>query len=192
MALGIGTLLLSIFAGIPAIICGHIARAKIKASQGRLTGSGLALGGLILGYLSVAIIVVLSGLAVPVALKAIGKANQISAISEAGLVKGALDRYADDHGGDYPLALADLAPKYLLVADLTLSEGIPLEEGTRALIYVPGLTKASPGDRVILYSDGVIADSVVIIRQDNSSSAVAIPEFINLAYEQGLSHLVLP
>lgn len=39
-------------AGIPAIICGHIARGRIERSAGALGGAGLALAGLILGYLS--------------------------------------------------------------------------------------------------------------------------------------------
>jgi hypothetical protein len=37
---------------IPAIICGHLARQRIRRSEGALGGDGLALGGLITGYLS--------------------------------------------------------------------------------------------------------------------------------------------
>ena len=33
--------------GIPAIICGHVARSNIKRSQGNLTGDGLAVAGLV-------------------------------------------------------------------------------------------------------------------------------------------------
>lgn len=36
---------------IPAIICGHIALNQIKASGGRFQGKGLALAGLIMGYI---------------------------------------------------------------------------------------------------------------------------------------------
>ena len=43
--------------GIPSIICGHIARSQIKKSQGGLTGAGLALAGLILGYLSLLVMI---------------------------------------------------------------------------------------------------------------------------------------
>ena len=38
---------------IPAVICGHRAQSRIKASAGRLAGAGLAVAGLITGYLSV-------------------------------------------------------------------------------------------------------------------------------------------
>ncbi len=37
---------------IPAIVCGHLARWRIRGSEGALVGDGLALGGLITGYLS--------------------------------------------------------------------------------------------------------------------------------------------
>ncbi len=44
---------LGCFFGIPSIILGHMARAQIKKSNGQLTGSGIALAGLILGYLTI-------------------------------------------------------------------------------------------------------------------------------------------
>src|SRR5262245_6056085 len=49
-------LLLNVFAGIPAIILGHTARSAIKRSKGRRRGSGMALTGLILGYLSLTLV----------------------------------------------------------------------------------------------------------------------------------------
>ena len=47
-----------ILATIPAIICGHIARARIRRSAGTLGGGGLALTGLILGYANLALLIV--------------------------------------------------------------------------------------------------------------------------------------
>ena len=38
--------------GIPAIICGHAARSAIKRSKGTIGGTGMAMAGLIMGYLS--------------------------------------------------------------------------------------------------------------------------------------------
>lgn len=35
---------------IPAVICGHLARRDIAASNGTMTGGGMALAGLIIGY----------------------------------------------------------------------------------------------------------------------------------------------
>jgi hypothetical protein len=51
-SLVLGILSLTCFgflSGIPAVICGHIARSEIKKSEGRLEGEGMALAGLITG-----------------------------------------------------------------------------------------------------------------------------------------------
>lgn len=40
-----------------AIVCGHIALSRIKASAGKLTGGGLALAGTILGYVGLLVII---------------------------------------------------------------------------------------------------------------------------------------
>ena len=42
---------------IGAVITGHMGRREVQASGGRLTGDGLALAGLILGYLNLAVFV---------------------------------------------------------------------------------------------------------------------------------------
>src|SRR5215475_8263319 len=41
-----------LFTAIPAVICGHIAHAKIRKSGGALGGRGIATAGLILGYIA--------------------------------------------------------------------------------------------------------------------------------------------
>jgi hypothetical protein len=43
----------SIFSAIPGVICGHKALSKIKQSSGMLTGQGLAIAGLVTGYLGI-------------------------------------------------------------------------------------------------------------------------------------------
>ena len=45
--------------GIPAIICGHMARSKIKMEPDTLTGDGMALAGLIMGYFSIVVVILL-------------------------------------------------------------------------------------------------------------------------------------
>jgi hypothetical protein len=70
--------------GIPAVICGHISLVQIKNAAGRLSGNGLAIGGLIAGYLS--------------------QAKQIAL---------ACRLYAMDHKGDFPPTLDQLIPDYL-------------------------------------------------------------------------------
>jgi Domain of unknown function (DUF4190) len=44
-----------LFTAIPAVICGHIARAKIRKSGGALAGGNIATAGLILGYIGLVI-----------------------------------------------------------------------------------------------------------------------------------------
>ena len=41
-----------LFTAIPAVICGHIARSKIRKSGGTLGGRGIATTGLVLGYIA--------------------------------------------------------------------------------------------------------------------------------------------
>ena len=44
-----------LFTAIPAVICGHIARSKIRKSGGTVGGKGIATAGLILGYIALVI-----------------------------------------------------------------------------------------------------------------------------------------
>src|SRR5437667_12428615 len=44
---------LPIFPVIPAIVCGHVAWSKISKSGGALRGNGIAVVGLIVGYLAI-------------------------------------------------------------------------------------------------------------------------------------------
>ncbi|MCE2593838.1 DUF4190 domain-containing protein [Motilimonas cestriensis] len=59
-----GILGIFIFGSLIAIICGHIARSNIRQSQGKLTGDGMALAGLITGYIGIALTVIGIGLVV--------------------------------------------------------------------------------------------------------------------------------
>jgi len=83
MVLGIASfaLCLSIFTGIPAVILGHISRSKIKKSGGRLQGDGLALTGLILGYISFLAIPIIAAIAIPNFMRARISANEAAAAS---------------------------------------------------------------------------------------------------------------
>jgi hypothetical protein len=44
-----------LFTAIPAVVCGHAARSKIRKSGGALRGTGIATAGLILGYIGLAL-----------------------------------------------------------------------------------------------------------------------------------------
>jgi hypothetical protein len=49
---------LGILGAIPAIIFGHLGLREIKASEGKMSGSGYARFGLIVGYLEIAFLIV--------------------------------------------------------------------------------------------------------------------------------------
>ena len=53
----LGWTLLPVLGTLVAIVTGHMARAEIRRSGGALEGDGLAIGGLILGYAQLAMIV---------------------------------------------------------------------------------------------------------------------------------------
>ena len=69
MVLGILSIIsFGILTAIPAVICGHIAKNKIRTDSENLQGDGMALSGLILGYITIGI----SILVIPFILLAIG------------------------------------------------------------------------------------------------------------------------
>ena len=76
LILGIAALLFCCLPlAVPAIICGHLARSRIKLSPGAASGSGMAMAGLIMGYVSVVafilacILGIIAALTLPAAIK---------------------------------------------------------------------------------------------------------------------------
>ena len=53
----LGWTLVPFFGSIAAVICGHLARKEIRQQPDRLEGDGLAIAGLVLGYLAIAMAV---------------------------------------------------------------------------------------------------------------------------------------
>jgi hypothetical protein len=61
---------------IPAVICGHLAFGRIKQSRGLLAGQGMALAGLITGYISIGLSLILIPMMVAIALPNFVRARQ--------------------------------------------------------------------------------------------------------------------
>src|SRR5713226_9680509 len=83
----IASLILGLFfvvlpASILAVVFGHWSRAEIRASAGRLKGEGMAMAGLILGYLGVSMIpiLIIAAIAIPNLLRAKVAANEAAAV----------------------------------------------------------------------------------------------------------------
>lgn len=56
----IAWLMAPLLGAIVAVVCGHLGRAEIRRSGGALEGDGMALAGLILGYLQIALALMLA------------------------------------------------------------------------------------------------------------------------------------
>ena len=50
-------ILMPFIAGVVAVICGHMARGEIKRGNGTLEGDGMAIAGLVLGWINVVLCV---------------------------------------------------------------------------------------------------------------------------------------
>ena len=98
--------LLSVFAGIPAIITGHIARGRAKREPSVYGGEGLALAGLIMGYVSIALglvmIPVMAALLLPAVSRAKAKAQTIQCVNHLKQIGFAARIWANDHNEVYP------------------------------------------------------------------------------------------
>ena len=106
----------SIFAAIPGVICGHKALSKIKHSGGALAGQGLAIGGLVTGYMGILfalfVIPLMMAIAIPNFVKARDTAMINACINNLRQIDAAKNQWALDGGkkpGDVPTA-QDLKP----------------------------------------------------------------------------------
>jgi hypothetical protein len=92
-----------ILAGIPAIICGHIARSRARRLPGQYGGAGQALAGLVLGYVSVALtFLVLPAMLLPALSKAKERAQRIACMNNMKQIGLAFKVWALDNGDQYP------------------------------------------------------------------------------------------
>ena len=80
-----------ILTAIPAVICGHIAKSKIKKNPEQLQGDGFALAGLIMGYLmigiSLLIIPIVAAIAIPAFSAARSSAMEHSCINNMRIIE---------------------------------------------------------------------------------------------------------
>ena len=112
---GLCIFILGPIAGIVAIITGHKAQSQISKSFGRVTGGGMALGGLILGYFSVLMIPMLAlliAIALPNFQRAKKRSQATRVLEDLRMIDGAIDQYAietNKRGGD-PATEDDLRP----------------------------------------------------------------------------------
>jgi type II secretory pathway pseudopilin PulG len=112
--------ILSILAGIPAVILGHISRSDIRNSGGRLKGQGLALAGLIMGYISLAVIpliLIAATILIPSLIRSRQAAHEAAAVSTLWKINTAEEAYRSTSKGRFG-QMTDLVDKNLLDPDI--------------------------------------------------------------------------
>lgn len=110
---------------IVAVILGHLALSDIKKSAGRVGGRGLAIAGLVLGYLGIMfipIILIIAAIAIPNLLRAKMAANEASAAASVRDLYRAEAAYTQTHSdAGFTCNLSDLSSAGLI--DSTLASG---------------------------------------------------------------------
>jgi type IV pilus assembly protein PilA len=96
-----------------AIIFGHLSLSEIRKSAGRLKGEGLAITGLVLGYVGVAtipVVLIIAAIVIPNLLRARMAANEASAVASVRTLLIAEVGYAGSHpDAGYTCTLSELA-----------------------------------------------------------------------------------
>jgi type II secretory pathway pseudopilin PulG len=155
LVLGILSLGLFCLAGIPAIICGHMALARQKRAGYR--GGGIAIAGLVTGYAGtflIGMIALLASIAVPVYGQAQERAKLVKSLNNAKQIVEACESYQMAHNEFPPSldALGEFAPSPAVRQD-------PLspEHGNDGYWYSKPARNA-PGDTVVVASRGATHD----------------------------------
>jgi len=105
LVLGILGFLFSILTAIPAVICGHVSLARIKRSSGALSGSGMAIAGLVMGYMEIAllpIIAILAAIALPAFTVTLDSAKAVQSNNDLAQIVNAVQSYYTEYGR-YPI-----------------------------------------------------------------------------------------
>ena len=156
--------ILPFFAAIPAIILGHIALSDIRKAAGRLKGNGMAVAGMVLGYVQVAaipLILIIAAIAIPNLLRSRMAANEASAVGSLRAYNTAMVTYATDcEKVGYPPSVANLGAgdgncERANLVDALLSAPNPTKAGYR-FSYTPGASDEA--GRIVAYT--ITADPI--------------------------------
>ncbi|HTD87907.1 MAG TPA: DUF4190 domain-containing protein [Candidatus Binatia bacterium] len=126
LVLGIASITcLTGFAAIPAIILGHIAHHRSRKYPTLYGGPGMAVAGLVMGYISLLLLPVTVALLLPALAKAKDRALKVTCVNQMKSVDAAVRQYTNEHNNNYPPNLLILSnqvavPKLLVCpADTT-------------------------------------------------------------------------
>lgn len=146
--------------GIPAIVCGHLALSKIKKSGGTIGGKGLAIGGLIVTYLSlILIILIMIGIGLPAYKKG---ADRAKSMINARQIVLACKTYASKHEGKYPETLEALVEEGALKKEAISNFeylGAAIKDGDQpGSIVLMSRSTGTGGKKIIARDDGSVAE----------------------------------
>jgi len=166
---------------ILAVILGHLSVYEIRKSAGRLKGEGMAITGLVLGYVGLAaipVMLILAAIAIPNLLRARIAANESRAVASVRTLEIAEVSYSDSHPeAGYTCRLSDLGGAGLIDARLASGEknGYAFElldcsPSAEGGAYVKYRVVAYPLGRDQTGSRSFCADQSAVIKTDVTGS----------------------
>ena len=154
-------------AGLPAVICGHIALGKAK--RGEISGNGLAVGGLVTGYIGLMylfLLPILLAMLLPALSMARESARRISCVNNLKQIGLSLRMYSSMYDDNFPPydgakgldmlrseGFLDNPKVFVCPSSNTepAAQGSPLAEENVDYVYVGGHNEAENVDVVLAY-----------------------------------------
>jgi len=142
---GIAGLCTAGLGGVVGIILGIVAMVKVKRSAGQLKGKGLAIGGIIVGILSILLwaVLIVGGLAV--ALMEVRSSNKMFSTDSSSAVESSDENLSEPGGAIQALREAIQERNYRRLAELSRGDGLT-EDAWREMFNSP--EKPVPGTKV--------------------------------------------
>lgn len=178
LVLGLCGLLCGILSGLPAIITGHIARSKIRNSNGAIGGGGMAMAGLVLGYLSFIVtgIALLAILALPTFSKVQEKAKIAKSISNVRQLVVSCKIYASENNGKYPKDLDQLFTQGILNNRAVLRCPLLNDNSESGYEYLgAGKSDSDPGNSILFVSKWSDRQGRKIVGHNDGSAGLEAP-----------------
>jgi predicted Zn finger-like uncharacterized protein len=115
---------------IPAVVCGHIALGRIKRAGGELTGNGMALAGLITGYVGIALMLIwlpmMAAIAIPSFVKARNESQRHACINNLRILDSAKEQAAIEQGWTEGTPILKDSPEMQTVLEYVKDKRIPV------------------------------------------------------------------